>query len=299
MAKTTPEAESENQPGKARTWWHPLLVRMIDWTLEGAYEVRGEVNVGRMPLRVDIVLIKRGDGNLPELARRQLPAVAERLNRYTLIEFKSPSDALELGDLDYLLGCTHQFRAQQLESLHCREITLIVLAPTLNKSFREELDRNDWNSEEESSGIHRIDGPTFTTWMIETDKFSGLDEPILTLCSRVFLRDPQRIIESLKQGGHSRLLQYVIQQLTQFRHAGKEFTMQHADTETMDATYEELRSQLIAESSPEELLRVLTPEQRLCGLSPEDVIQGFDSDQLAKLRELLRSIESTDQSKHE
>lgn len=43
-------------PGKLRTMWHPLLVRMLDYTLGSAYSVREEVSVGKMPLRVDILL---------------------------------------------------------------------------------------------------------------------------------------------------------------------------------------------------------------------------------------------------
>ena len=132
--------------------------------------------------------------------------------------------------------------------------------------------------------------------MIETDVVSGPDEPILTLFSRVFLRDRRRIIDRMKQAGHDRLLQYVIQQLSQFRSAGKEFTMQHADTETMDATFEELRAQIIKEAPPEELLRVLSPEERLSVLSPEELAKGLSSDQLAQLRKLLGQSKSPDNS---
>ena len=42
----------ESTPGKLRTWWHPLLVRMLNHLMATAYEVRDEVLVGRMPLRL-------------------------------------------------------------------------------------------------------------------------------------------------------------------------------------------------------------------------------------------------------
>jgi hypothetical protein len=47
-------AEQANRPGKRRTWWHPLLVRLLNHLMATAYEVRDEVLVGRMPLRVDM-----------------------------------------------------------------------------------------------------------------------------------------------------------------------------------------------------------------------------------------------------
>jgi hypothetical protein len=84
-------------PGKARTWWHPLLVRLLDHVLSPAFEVRDEVNVGTLPLRADIVLIRRGESEVPDTARKSFRALSERLNRWTLIEFKSPVDALERG----------------------------------------------------------------------------------------------------------------------------------------------------------------------------------------------------------
>ena len=42
-----------DQPGKTRTWWHPLLVRLLNHVMATAYTVREEVLVGKMPLRVD------------------------------------------------------------------------------------------------------------------------------------------------------------------------------------------------------------------------------------------------------
>jgi hypothetical protein len=41
-----------NRPGKLRTWWHPLLVRLLNHLMATAYEVLDEVLVGRMPLRL-------------------------------------------------------------------------------------------------------------------------------------------------------------------------------------------------------------------------------------------------------
>jgi hypothetical protein len=72
--------------------------------LSGAYEVREEVPVGKVPLRLDVVLIRRGDQQLPADAARKLAALVQRLNRFTLVEFKSPSDVLEHGDFDHFAG---------------------------------------------------------------------------------------------------------------------------------------------------------------------------------------------------
>ena len=67
-------SERGDQPGKMRTMWHPLLVRMLDYSLGSAYTVREEVSVGKMPLRVDILLIRREGGSFRRLAHVNFPS---------------------------------------------------------------------------------------------------------------------------------------------------------------------------------------------------------------------------------
>jgi hypothetical protein len=89
--RDTEDRERADRPGKTRTWWHPLLARLLDYELATAYAVRDEVLVGKLPLRVDILLIRRESGELPETSRRDLGVLLPLLNRFTLIEFKEVS----------------------------------------------------------------------------------------------------------------------------------------------------------------------------------------------------------------
>ena len=95
--QNTDRSERADRPGKTRTWWHPLLARLLDYELATAYAVRDEVLVGKLPLRVDILLIRREAGQLSEASRRDLSVLVPLLNRFTLIEFKGPTDTLEPG----------------------------------------------------------------------------------------------------------------------------------------------------------------------------------------------------------
>ncbi len=98
-APQTDASDRGERPGKTRTLWHPLLARLLDYALSSAYAVQTEVLVGKMPLRVDILLVRREKGELSEAKRREVSALLPLLNRFTLIEFKGPTDALEPGDL--------------------------------------------------------------------------------------------------------------------------------------------------------------------------------------------------------
>ena len=85
-------ADRADRPGKIRTWWHPLLTRLLAHVLASAYTVQDEVLVGKMPLRIDLLLIRREAGQLSEASRQNLSALTPLLNRWTLIELKGPTD---------------------------------------------------------------------------------------------------------------------------------------------------------------------------------------------------------------
>ncbi len=55
-----------------RTWWHPLLANMLRWQLGRHYEVQEEVPVGKKPLQIDLLLLHREQGELPQTVRRIL-----------------------------------------------------------------------------------------------------------------------------------------------------------------------------------------------------------------------------------
>jgi hypothetical protein len=71
-----------------------------------------EFPVGKMPLRVDILLVRRATGQLSDTAPRDLSVLLPLLNRFTLMEFKGPTDQLQAGDLAQLLGCSFLWHSQ-------------------------------------------------------------------------------------------------------------------------------------------------------------------------------------------
>jgi hypothetical protein len=289
-------SEGTDQPGKTRTWWHPLLVRLLDHELASAYSVLDEVLVGKLPLRVDILLIRRETGQLSEASRRDLSALLPLLNRFTLIEFKGPTDALEPGDVAQLVGCSFLWHSQQTERLLQADVSLIVLAPSVNDAARDELRSLGWEVHEHDAGVYRVAGGPFTMWLVETDVMAERDQPILSLVSGVFLNEHRRIIEELGRTGHRSLLNYVLQQVVQFRSLGEEFAMQHKDSEHLDEVEEDLQTAVLELIPVEKRLQGQAREEFLRGLSPEEVLRRFTAEELAaglseeqaaRLRELL------------
>jgi hypothetical protein len=272
------QSDSGDRPdllGKTRTWWHPLLARLLDHVLATAYTVCEEVLVGKQPLRVDILLIRREAGQLSEASHRDLAVLLPLLNRFTLIQFKGPTDALERGDLAQLIGCAFLWHGQQIEPIPKRDISLIVLAPTFNEALRNELRLLGDEVREHERGVFRLEGLPFATWLVESDVMAERGEPVLSLVSRVFLKHRERIIEQLTHTGHVALLYYMLQQVQQFRSLGEDFAMQHKDSEYLGEVEEELLTTVLEAIPAEKRVRGLPPEDRLRGLDPEELLRGL------------------------
>ena len=104
--------------------------------LASAFKVEEEVPVGKMPLRVDILLVRREGGQLSEAKRQELSALVPLLNRFTLIEFKGPTDVMERGDFAQLVGCSFLWHSQENELVPHEEVSLVVLSPTVSGALR-------------------------------------------------------------------------------------------------------------------------------------------------------------------
>ncbi|MCL4203447.1 MAG: hypothetical protein KJ000_13170 [Pirellulaceae bacterium] len=208
MAKSEQSADA---PGKRRTWWHPLLVRVLNFELSSAYEVQDELLVGKMPLRVDILLIRRASGQVSEGARRDLSVLLPLLSQFTVIEFKGPTDRLRKGDFAQLLGCSLLWHSQQRKRVSATDMSLVVVAPKITRSFRADLSQLNARAVRCSTGIFRVEGWPLDIWVVETDPIAELGESVLSMFSRVFLQDRERIIQGLMETGSVSLLYYVLQ----------------------------------------------------------------------------------------
>ncbi len=165
---------------------------LLDYELATGYAVRDEVLVGKLPLRVDILLIRREAGQLSEGGRRDLSVLVPLLNRITLIEFRGPTDTLEPGDLAQLVGCAFLWHSQQTERIPQADVSRAVLAPNVNEAIREEVRCLGWQISEHEAGVHCIISGPFTMWLIETDVMAELGQPVFSLVSRVFLKEHER-----------------------------------------------------------------------------------------------------------
>ncbi|ETX06096.1 hypothetical protein [Candidatus Entotheonella palauensis] len=112
-------------------YWHPYLAELLRQDYGDRLIIEEEISLGDMPLRADLLLIRRD----PEVS---LPFPFSLLGERTLVEYKSPDDAATHDDLVKLeiYGLLYARR----EGLASRqELTLWLLA----SRFRGEMSRRD------------------------------------------------------------------------------------------------------------------------------------------------------------
>jgi hypothetical protein len=295
MESSTPQLPSEGsdtKPGKIRTWWHPLLANLLRWQLGSHYHLEEEVPVGQKPLQIDLLLLQKEQGELPAHARAILSGLVERFGEWTLIEFKSPSDTLRLGDFQTFLAYVLLYRAQYHPLLETSKLHLIVLAPRLTKPYREEMQTVGATAQLEEPGILSLQGGALVhpMWLLETAVLAGLSHPLLTVFSPAFLADRLTVYDKLSGAGYNDLMAYMGQQISQFRKSGKEFAMQHLGAQDeMRKVLKDMVNNLLHE----DILEVLTVEERLKGLSAEERLRGCSPEELDRLRELLLELPPT------
>ncbi len=287
-APPTPPAP-ESKPGKIRTWWHPLLANFLRWQLGSHFKLEEDLLVGRMPLKIDILLLRRIQGDLPPHAQQVLAGLAEYLNDYTLLEFKSPSETLRAGDFQTFLAYSLLYRAETDPLLDPRKLHLVVIAPRLTKPYRDELNVMGVTAHEEPAGIWSLRGGVLLprTWLLETEKLAGQSHPLLTLFSPQFLNEFWQTYAQLHQAGYTEMVVYLAQQVQQFQLQGEAFAMQHLGAEDeMKRILREVWLTLSEEDQQAWLERVPL-ERRLQGLTPERLLQGLSPEQLEEMRKLL------------
>ena len=251
MTQQPGSSEHGDQPGKTRTWWHPLLARMLAFALDSAFKVEQEVSVGKLPLRV------RHPAGSPRRrtafggSSAEISELLPLLNRFTLIEFKGPTDAVERGDFAQLVGCSFLWlQPAKRAGLPRGYFAYCLGAGGQRRPSARNLRLLGCEVSQHESGILRVEGLPFTTWLVETDVMAERGQPILSLVSRVFLNDRRSIIEKLARGGHEALANYhyMVQQVKQFR-IEEDFAMQQALTENLEQFDKDLCDQAVGGAS--------------------------------------------------
>ncbi|MEW6096142.1 MAG: hypothetical protein AB1567_06415 [bacterium] len=121
-----------------RKEWHPYFSTVLKHLLEPkGFKVETQVEVGEMPLKIDVVVIKKGaDADV-----KSLPLVFQSFTDYNIIEYKSPKDRFRRDDFDRLFAYVLLFKIKE-RILWRRQINVYTLVSGGIKGIEDYIRRN-------------------------------------------------------------------------------------------------------------------------------------------------------------
>jgi hypothetical protein len=265
MAKKTP-----TPPVQRRTAWHPIFVFTLRQVLpRGGFTVRSELQLNHQPLRVDIVIVRRGQrGVLPRL----MQALVRRFGPITLIEFKGPTDPLKPADFQRLLAYAELY-CLQAGIKEPRQVHLMMVATRLPRAVVRMMEAYGGRVAQEAPGVWAVRGLAHPLYCIET---RAAGDHVLRFFSPDMLRRP-RALMTLLDAEERGIFRAIYNEVEQFKRDPQK-ALRYAKMEELIMSLDELYDEIIAN---------IPPERRLKGLKPEDRLKGLSRAERARLRALL------------
>ncbi|MEW6608064.1 MAG: hypothetical protein AB1414_11550 [bacterium] len=151
--------------------WHPYFSNVLKHLLEPkGFSVETEVEVGKMPLRIDIVVIKKGkDADV-----KSLPLVFQSFTDYNVIEYKSPGDRFTRNDFDRLFAYVLLFKIKKNIEWR-RQINVYALLSGGIKGIEDYIRGNGHKLAKIKEGLYFADFG-FNFYLIQLDKLEMINE---------------------------------------------------------------------------------------------------------------------------
>jgi len=263
------------------TAYHFYFSLLLEYLLKNyGYDVEPLVKVGKLPLEVDIIVIKDRD-KLRTKDFVQLDFLFQRLSDYNLIEFKGPTDTLTWQDYLHLEAVSYLYRIK-IDHREKNDVRLFTIASTIPEDFSEFLSSNGVRPEKISAGLYSLIGSSaYRHYLLALNEMDPdtRNELLLFFSSKYHDRMSEIISDE-----ENKITLYLIQELFQKERRKMKFKIKDEDLVVRD-----LR-EVVRRIPIEWRLEGITPKDRLKGLSPEERLHGLKPEDLKRLKQLLDKL---------
>ena len=144
-------AEQPKKPKKPRNKWTHIFVQVMEYLLRNhKVQIIPEFELYKAPMRIDIVIIKL----LEKVVIKN--TVMKFFRAYNIIEFKGPTDNLNIQAFDRVLSYFHSYISQNSLNINDIAITLVSIKKPENLLEILKIDRGYKISSAKASGIYYI-----------------------------------------------------------------------------------------------------------------------------------------------
>lgn len=195
--------------------WHPGFYSATEIELlanKADLEFQREYNLGKEPLRMDLLVIKKLEDVKIE------NEIGRIFKKYNVIEYKSPDDGLTIDDYYKTVGyaCLYKGLGETVNQIPAKELTVSVFRASHPKELFETLKSMDLTVEEQFHGIYYITGQVlFDTQIVVTGQLDKETHSSLRVLSRDVKEEDVRIFvkgaERLKEPGDRNNVDAILQ----------------------------------------------------------------------------------------
>ena len=265
---------------KVYTAYHFYLSLLFEYLLKDhGYDVEPLVKVGTLPLEVDIIIIKSHQKTAIK-DFTQLDFLFNLLVDFNLIEYKGPTDTLEWQDYLHLTTMAGLYRIK-IDHPANKDVRLFTIASTIPEEYREFLRINGLKLDWKTDGLYAVSGATaYVHYVLALNELGPDEKNELILFFSSKYHDKMGEIISYEE---NLMILFLLQQLFQKERQKMKFKLKDEDLVKRDLKEAMSRLPLemrIANSKPEEMLKVFTPAEILKVFTPGEILKVFSLDEI-------------------
>jgi len=276
---------------KVYTAYHLYFSLLLEYLLKDyGYDVEPLVKVGKLPLEVDVIIIRNRD-KLRKKDFVQLDFLFQRLSNYNLIEFKGPTDSLTWHDYLRLEAVTYLYRIK-IDHREKDDVRLFTIASTIPDDYRDFLSINSMRPEKISEGLYSLVGSSaYHHYLLVLNEMDpdARNELLLFFSSKYHDRMSEIISDD-----ENKITLYLIQELYQKERRKMKFKIKDEDLVVRDLkeVVRRIPIEWILEGmNPDELMQRFSSVERLAGLNPEEIMKGLTLENLKQLKNKLDQLD--------
>ena len=262
----------------------PIFKQMMIALFQGqGIDIQTEVEVSRLPLRVDVII---------RIATQQALLAIQSVTPFwfflihNILEFKGPGDPLTIWEYDRILARARLYRSTH--KVFFFELTLTMICA---QTPRKVLSHPKLGFERIRSGYYFSDPRGLNVYLIAINELPTVRvnySLLLFASSQVKL---QEVIKEIVITENVEQLEYAYRMHPKLT---KEISnMADKYTRNLEYIAQNMGQDLLPYMSIEDRIRDLTPAQQLQGLSLEDILDTLDDEKRETLRQLLNGQENS------
>ena len=251
--------------------WHPAFYAATELEFKDdieRLEIQSEYQLSKEPLRIDVLLLKDGDGF------KTKNEIGHIMRKYNVIEYKSPSDSLTIDDFYKTIGYAFIYKGlgATVDEVPLEELTVSLFRESHPRELFKKLEKSGHGIENKYPGIYYVSGCEVPVQIVVTKELDKEHSSLRVLSDDVSKDDVVRFLNESRNA------------VTPGDRNNIDAVLQASVTANFDL-YEEVRKEAIMCQALEDLMKDVIDER-----VSERVNEQVDVTTVEHIKSLMKSL---------